>query len=133
MVAEGRQACVYNRLECGVHELILAEASREMVDELLVHMTAIHGSAAPGERLRVLVDSRMLGLPPVAYLFQRVRQWLMSEPAPNPGQVAFLLGDITLVWLVDSLLKTILRTAAVEIRYFDSSDREAAIRWLLLE
>jgi hypothetical protein len=68
---------------------------------------------------------------PVMYMFQKMREWHASRRVYFSSRAAILIEDTTLVWLVDSLLKTVLRTAAVEIRYFASSERVAAINWLL--
>lgn len=123
--------CIYSRLENGVHELIFTEASREAVDELLLHMDEIYGMTGAKDIVRVLVDHRNVGMEPVTYMFQKMREWNASHRVYFYSRAAILIDETFLVWLVDSLLKTVLRTAAVEIRYFASSERDAAINWLL--
>ena len=125
--------CHYALLDSGIHELTFTVASRAAVDELVVHMNAIYDRTPPRGVARVLVQHCNVGMQPVTYMFQRMREWHARRPVHFSSRAAILVDDTILAWLVDSLLKTILRTAAVEIRYFDSSDREAAIRWLLLE
>ena len=125
--------CSYTLLDSGIHELTFTEASRAAVDELVVHMNAIYDATPPRGVARVVVQHRNVGMQPVTYMFQRMREWHARHPVRFSSRAAILIDDTILSWLVDSLLKTVLRTAAVEIRYFDTSDREAAMRWLLSE
>jgi hypothetical protein len=123
--------CIYGPLENGILELTFTEASREAVDELLLHMNEIYRMAGANDIVRVLVDHTDVGMQPVTYMFQKMREWNASHRVYFYSRAAVLIDDTFLVWLVDSLLKTVLRTAAVEIRYFASSERDAAVSWLL--
>jgi hypothetical protein len=123
--------CMYGELDTGIVELTFTEASREAVDELLLHMDEIYRSADANPIVRVLVDHRNVGMQPVTYMYQKMREWNASHRVYFSSRAAILIDDTFLVRLVDSLLKTVLRTAMVEIRYFTSGDRDAAIRWLL--
>jgi hypothetical protein len=120
-------------MDSGIHELTFTEASRAAVDELVAHMNGIYDSTPPRGIARVLVQHHNVGMQPVTYMFQRMREWHARRPVHFSSRAAILIDDTILAWLVDSLLRTVLRTAAVELRYFDARDREAAIRWLLAE
>jgi hypothetical protein len=120
-------------LDSGIHELTFTEASRAAVDELVLHMNSIYDTIPPKGVARVIVHHDNVGMQPVTYMFQRMRDWHTRHPVHFSSRAAILVDDTILAWLVDSLLKTILRTAAVELRYFDTRDRETAIRWLLSE
>lgn len=125
--------CVYRAGENDVHELIFTEASREAVDELVIHMSHIFDNTPERSVVRVLVDNRSVGMQPVTYMFQRMREWNAHHRTRFTSRAAVLVDDTILVWLVDSLLKTILRSAPITLRYFPSDERDAAIVWLLSE
>jgi hypothetical protein len=122
---------MYGELDNGVLELTFTEASREAVDELLLHMNEIYRTAGANEIVRVLVDHRNVGMQPVTYMYQKMREWNASHRVYFSSRAAILIDDTFLVRLVDSLLNTVLRTTVVDIRYFSSGQRDAAIRWLL--
>lgn len=111
--------------DCDVHEFVFHQANRLAVDEFLVVLDPILSQAPNDRPLRVLVDLRPDGLPPINYVFPRLKAFFQKRYVFG-FRVVYLYDSSTLLSMIQSFLN--LLRQKTERRFM--TDREAALAWL---
>jgi len=124
-------ACTYDRLDNGVHEFRLTEASRHGWEGFLENMSKIINARAEDDgALLVLLDCTV-GTPPLRYITSRSPSWTAENPNRPPTHMAILYDDSLLFTFADMVMKGLRRRQDSSARFFRSDQREQAITWLL--
>lgn len=127
--AAGTQACDYERLENGIHFFRFNKASREALDQHFEKLGALLASTPATVTVRVLLDFRPAGFPPIAYAFQKVRAMNMRIPQRPRQRLAFLHHPNALTHVVQSFIQ--LQRLKDPVHFFPAEQYDAAIAWLL--
>ena len=123
------KACDYERLENGIHYFRFNKASKEALDQQVEKLGEILASTSTSATVRVLLDFRPAGFPPITYAFQKVRAMNMSIPQRPPQRLAFLHHPNVLTQVVQSFIQ--LQRMKDPIHFFPAEQYDAAIGWLL--
>ena len=122
--------CAYTHLPNDIHELVLKEASRAAVDEFITHMHGVYRGKGPTDpTLCILIDGSQSGMPPIGYILPRTGEMLAQYTNRPKARTAFILDNSLLLSVIDMFIR--LQQRADKVRYFPSSQREAAVAWLL--
>ena len=77
----------------GIHEVVFLDKSREAAAQLMEILEAYCGSMAQDDYLRVLVDFRQSGIPPLNYSTERGRALIRDYPERPNMRIAYLSGS----------------------------------------
>ncbi|MCU0497772.1 MAG: hypothetical protein MUF87_10505 [Anaerolineae bacterium] len=124
--------CTYQLHPTGIHELKFANHTHTAADAYIEYMTYFIRlyQTKPHEVLRVLLDESLSGLMPLGYLMPKLRQLVKDYPIRPPSRTAFLVQNGPIVRVVDTMFQ-LMKTPREQARYFDPTQREQAIQWLL--
>jgi hypothetical protein len=131
MAAVGSRLCSYARLESGVHEFVLADATFTAVDEWLQLLNVLYKEASFNQPMFILADVRRSGIQPLTYAFRRIQKWLAVHPKHSRTRCAFLSHAETLAALKANFSRLIRTGGADAVRFFSAEGRDQAITWLL--
>jgi hypothetical protein len=125
------EVCSYTYHENGVHEFILLEPTKRGMDKLVEHINNVYDNAYPGEVIREIIHFQGK-LPPIGYAMQKAREHVMRYPK-MPKIRAVITYDTSLFLSLVRPLSNLLfmRIGSLNVRYYPSDDREAAIQWLV--
>jgi hypothetical protein len=131
-----RPHCHYRQLENGVHEFVFLSNTRLAVDDYFAILET--SPMAQGEKvadiLHVLIELREPGMPPVAYMVQRYRDFIKVHKEHLPAvRTAYLYRTGFIISVVRSFLRLITTPKQTNRRFFPISDRAQAEAWLLNE
>ncbi len=127
--APGIQACDYERLENGIHYFRFNKASREALDQHFEKLSALLASTPTTEKVRVLLDFRPAGFPPITHAFQKVRAMNMRIPRRPMQRIAFLHHPNALTHVVQSFVH--LQRLKDPVHFFTADQYDGAVTWLL--
>jgi len=125
------ERCVYTYLSSGIHKFAFTESSAEAVDEWFDMMETLYNSH-PNGVLRILVDSSEIGVQPLSYASQRVRQVNANYPNRPATRTAFLYRTNFLASLARTFIIMFSRVGVDKVQFFPGDNREQeALTWLL--
>jgi hypothetical protein len=122
--------CTYREMDNGIHEFIIHEASRAAADDMAAHIDNIlQVTSVTAPAPCYLVDNSQVAALPLSYLRNRIKTVNTSRAADGrpPGRIA-ILYDGTLGSVANMMLRV---TVPNQVRIFGSTERSAAIDWLL--
>jgi hypothetical protein len=126
--------CQYRHLENGLHEFVFLTNTRLAVDEyfsILESHQLAPGEAIP-DMLRLLIELRQPGMPPVAYMMQRYRDFIKSNKERMPKtRAVYLYRSGLMTSLARSFIGLISERKHGNRRFFPIAEREQAEAWLL--
>ncbi len=124
--------CSYCHLDTGIHELVFKSSSASAVHELFILLNHLYdGKTRRDPPLRLLIDASLSGIPPLVRLMPGVRKLVAQHPNRPEVQYAFILpdGSSHLISTLEAFIRVLRPTN--KVRSFNSSERAAAIAWLL--
>lgn len=128
--------CEYKRLENGVHEFVFLSNTRMAVDDYFSILEAspmAQGEKVP-EMIFVLIELRQPGMPPIAYMVQRYREFIKAHKHHLPTvRTAYLYRTGFIISIVRSFLRLIQPPKQSNRRFFPINERTQAEAWLLEE
>lgn len=122
------QLCRYTLLDDSIHAFTFVDASREAVDEYYDHMALIVAYADPTERLRMLIDIRESGVPPIGHLVAQTRRFNATHRVRLKTATAVIYANSGMLSLMDSAAHLLTRPEYNKIAFFQSY--EDAVDWL---
>lgn len=126
--------CHYQRLENGLHEFAFLNNTRLAVDDffsILENSPMARREVVP-EVVRVLVELREPGMPPVSYMMQRYREFIKAHKDHLPTvRTAYLYRTGFILSMVRSFLRLIALPKRSNRRFFPIAERALAESWLL--
>lgn len=125
----GVKACDYLQHDNGIHIYTFNRASREALDQHFEMLETLVASTPGGAILRVLLDFRPAGFPPITYAFQRVRAMNSRFPQRAALCIAFVHRPNVLTSVVQSMVQ-LLRSDDPPARFFPPDKYDEAIAWL---
>lgn len=126
--ANPRTLCLYRKLDNGIHEFIMAEASRPAVDEFIDALDEMAQSLLPGKTAPILIDSSV-GIQPLRYIFARTLTLLRGHSTPvETARMAMVLRPNVLINTIQVMMRIF---PFINLRFFQPDEREQAIAWLL--
>lgn len=118
-----------HRQENGIHIFTLNEGSRQSADDFADMWAQLLKAADPQVPIRVLVDMRKDGPPPLAYGARRVSETYSIYGKPGLQiRSAFVFKDGVLMRMVASFMERTWQRA--NRRYFQSHQYDEALAWL---
>jgi hypothetical protein len=127
--ADNNTLATYEKLDNGIHKLTLLKSNRAGVDALIVELGKAYDSHPAGETIRIIIDLRPDGMPPMAYAVPKVQGFFKSRVDLPKIRSAYLVRQSVMVSIMMTFLST-LRLSA-DRRVFDGDKDEEAIAWLL--
>lgn len=121
------KACIWTTLPNGIHVFTMTESTKRTTDEWLAHLNIIFTDKSAHDEVRYIMDYRQ-AMPPLAYGFQRSREWLAKNPDMGNVKVAFIHKSSSMIHILNSFLQ-LLRAQKVTTRFF--TDFDAGEQWLL--
>lgn len=122
--------------ETHIHEYIFQEATRQAVDEWIDRIAQLYRDAfeqgLPDHPLRVLVDlTQVRQQPPLPHAYRQAKEMGKEFETLPPRRFCFL-GDSM---VFGSMMKVFINMLRKDVQYefMSSTEREAAIDWLLAE
>ena len=128
MIPSQSSACTY-RYDLGIHHFTLHRANAEAVDEFMTHLQRILNERPADEVIRLLVDLRPEGIPPIGYVFPALKRFFRRQSRRRRFKSAYLYRRGTLIHLLPTFLDLLLQR--VDRRFFLDREEAEAIRWLL--
>jgi len=129
-----RPHCHYRRLDNGIHEFAFLNNTRLAVDDffsILENSPMARGEANP-DIIRVLVELREPGTPPVSYMMQRYREFIKVHKDRLPViRTAYLYRTGFILSMVRSFMRLIAMPKQSNRRFFPIAERAQAEAWLL--
>ena len=129
-----RPHCHYKRLDNGLNEFVFMSNTRLAVDDffaILENSPMARGEKTP-DVVRMLVELREPGMPPVSYMMQRYREFIKAHKDRLPTvRTAYLYRTGFILSMVRSFLRLIALPKQSNRRFFPIAEREQAEAWLL--
>jgi hypothetical protein len=129
--AVGVKACEGETLPNGVHIHKFNPASKEALVRHFEMLEALIATTPTHAAVRVLVDLRPAGFPPIAYAFQQARAMYGRHPNHARVSLAFVHRGNVLTSVAHSFFK--LHRPSDPVHFFPAEQYDAAIAWLLGE
>jgi hypothetical protein len=131
-----RPHCHYRRRENGLNEFVFITNTRLAVDDFFAILES--SPMAQGEKvadvIRMLVELREPGMPPVAYMMQRYREFIKVHKDHLPAiRTAYLYRTGFILSMVRSFMRLLTMPKQSNRRFFPIAEREQAEAWLLEE
>lgn len=116
----------------GVHYFTLLKSNRAAMDEFIELAEVVFDRhIESGEMLRVLVDFRPAGLPPLGYAVPKLRAFLADRRANMPPiRAAYMHNSGAMVSLLRTFMD-MMPVRATERRIFNDEEEAEALAWLL--
>jgi hypothetical protein len=131
MVTVGSELCSYVYRNNGIHEFVLADASKAAVDQWLEQLNALYVHASLDEIMLVLADVRRSRMQSMVFAFRRIEKWLAEHPQRPATHYAFL-SHPDVVRAIKATFMTLVRSSGESdmARFFSIDRREQAVAWL---
>jgi hypothetical protein len=126
--------CHYRHLENGLHEFVFLSNSRLAVDDYFSILESHQLSQGEGsqEVLRLLIELRQPGMPPVSYMMQRYRDFVKANKDRMPAtRVVYLYRSGFMLSMVRAFIGLISERKHTNRRFLPITEREQAETWLL--
>ena len=120
--------CSYGKEANGVHRLTLHKANRVGLDQLLTYLRDIHDSTPQQETIRLLIDLRPDGIPPINYALPTLKQFFEDLTERSEMRAAYLYDSMALLSVAQTFLN-LLRIKQSRRQFF--KDEDEAVAWLL--
>ena len=121
----------YTLREDGIHEFTLHDASMTTVDAYYAMLEPIYDArpANASEPIRMIMNVPKKSLP-FNYMMKRANEIMAKYP--NLGTIcsATITSNIAEARIADTFMR-IIRLPGVRVRFFPTSERDKAIKWLL--
>lgn len=130
MMRSHDSGCLYE-FDGKIHRFTIVNATLTAVDEFLIHLRRILTETPPDEPVRILMDLRPDGLPPIAPMLMRLKTFFGQQSRPRTFKSAYLYRRGTLIHILPTLLNMIRQRATR--RFFMDGREDEAIRWLMEE
>jgi hypothetical protein len=114
----------------GIHEFVFLKGSRRAVDEYLAELRRIFESASSDSTVKVLLDIRQTGLPPIAYLSAQIHEWHKECPSVGMTYTAILYSGSSALMLLKNLTRLFSRNGQEQVRFFEQDRRDEAMAWM---
>jgi hypothetical protein len=122
-----RNHCQYHRLENGVHEFVLTEASHHAVDDFVDALETMAQSMPPETSAPILIDSTV-GMQPTSYIISRTLRMMSRYPSPKQrSRMAIVLQPS---FLRNTLAVMLRIFPFILVRFYKPGEREEALVWL---
>lgn len=122
--------CKYRRLENGIHEFIMMEASRAAVDDFIKALEYMMQTIPPDTVSTPTLMDSSVGVQPIRYIFSRINDFMRTngQNTTESNKFALILPNSTLTRTVDMMMRAF---PNLNTRIFSPGDREKAITWML--
>jgi hypothetical protein len=120
--------CLYE-YDNSIHRFTIIKARPAAVDEFLSHLQRILRETPPDEPVRILMDLRPEGLPPMAQMLMQLKQFFGRQSRPRTFKAAYLYRRGTLIHILPTLLNMIRQRATR--RFFMEHEEAEAVAWLM--
>lgn len=120
--------CLYE-FDGRIHRFTIVRARLSAVDEFLVHLQHILDETPPDDPIRILMDLRPDGLPPLAQMLMRLKDFFARQSRPRTFKSAYLYRRGTLLHILPTLLNMIRQRATR--RFFVDGQEDEAVSWLM--
>lgn len=120
----------YTKEANDVHCITFKENTRQAVDAFIEYMTIIYGDVTIDDTVRILVDYRESGLPPIPYVTRRSVQWANRLSIHPPAKLAIVhRPDITVSIL--SMFVNMYSFGHLSTKFFEGDKGyTGALNWL---
>jgi hypothetical protein len=128
--------CHYKRLENGIHVFVFRSNTRFAVDDYLtiLETSPLTRGEVVLEKASVLIQLASSGMPPVAYMMLRSRDFLKSHKDRIPAiRIVYLYSPGFVLPLVHAFIDLFSERKRATRRFFPIAEREQAEAWLLEE
>jgi hypothetical protein len=129
-----RPHCEYRRLENGIHEFVFLSNTRLAIDDyfaILETTRFARGEDTP-DVIRLLIELSQPGMPPVAYMMQRYRDFVKAHKNHMPTtRVVYLYRSGFIPSLARSFIGLVSERKHAYRRFFPVNERAQAEEWLL--
>ena len=113
-----------------IHTIELTDASRQTIDQFLQFMNELYRDLTDEDTVRLLVDYRQSGVPPLSYVINKSTQWANNLSVHPQARVAFVNKSDFLMSILGMMMKS-LRFGHLKTRVFDKETAyQDAIEWL---
>lgn len=121
-----RALCEHRVLEGAIviHEFILREGTRPAINAMFDKIEEILASVPAPATLPCLIDASH-GIYAVAVAFTRIRGLVQKFPGRQPGRIALLMPDTSLLRVIDTIMRPF-----GSVRMFRPHERAEALEWL---
>lgn len=116
-----------------IHKFIFYAPSRLAVDEFVEHLIYMneHLVDMPDEMVvKILLDIRESGIPPIRYMTARVSQFQKRLPKRLSSRTVIIYGDSTMLALISNVVMLMSRLSSDEIRFYHADAYDEALAWL---
>jgi hypothetical protein len=120
--------CAYE-YDGSVHRFTVVKAVPAAVDEFLVYLQHILDNTPPSERIRILMDLRPQGLPPIGRMLMQLKTFFRLQSRPRAFKAAYLYRRGTLLHVLPTLLNMLHQRATR--RFFMDGEEAEAVAWLM--
>jgi hypothetical protein len=119
--------CSYN-FDVDVHCFVFHKANAAAVGDFLHHLQRILNETPRQDVIRLLIDLRPEGLPPIGYAYPSLKRLFSLQSRQHRFKSAYLYRRGTLVHILPTFLDLILQR--VIRRFFLDGEEAEAVRWL---
>lgn len=113
-----------------IHITTLLKPTRRSMDDFVVVMNDIYRDLTDDDKVRVLVDYRQSGIPPIAYVVSKGREWASSLHVHPQARVAFVHRNDPLLRFLDVMVRSF-KFGHLKTRFFTQENSfDDAIVWL---
>jgi hypothetical protein len=121
--------CQYQRLNNGIHQFEIMNASRQGVDDFFRLRAQLQDDATE-EIVLLLIHLNMPQLPSITHIMTHVRQFAQKYPRIQPTYSAIIYRRGMLVFVLNNFLKVFLRSKD-RVMFFAEDEAEKAAVWLM--
>lgn len=120
----------HQQTDDGIHEVVFLDKSKDAAAQLMDILESFCGDMARDADLRVLVDFRQSGIPPLNYAAERGRALIRDFPDRPNMRIAYLAASrfASVARVGEAVFALFARD---KHRVFAEDQRAAAIAWLL--
>jgi hypothetical protein len=125
------ESCAYTVLDNGIHKFVFNESTRSAVDQHVVVLSQLYETSKSDALLKILIDLRPAGWPPMSYTMSSMRKLNAQFPKAPKQRYAFLYSQGALFSVAQSFFGIINRNMNTPAQFFKGDMEPAAIEWLL--
>jgi len=122
--------CCYRLLDNQIHNFVFEKPTRVAVDEHVAKLDELYRTVSPDGVLRILIDLRISGLPPMSYTASSLRKLNAKYPNLPSTRYAFLFSSGIMISLASAFFN-LLNPSKGTARFFQGDKEQEAIAWLL--
>lgn len=113
-----------------IHVFTFLSASTLSIDEFLNQLDAVYSTMTEKDKVRLLIDYRESGIPPMRHMTRRGVEWANQLPIHPAARMAIVTKRDFLVTLFGQLVRTF-RFNHLSTRFFEQENNyELALAWL---